>query len=185
MALMKSNGIPIPLSPGPAAVFGAPTPPPLRPQKATQWCWAACAEMTAAAVSQPQSLQQCSLASRYHNVTGCCQQITSACNKPASINTIDDVFTDHSISFTYDSSSIPETDVLSQLAQGMFIEVGWHTPGHVALIVSSYQNGSGQNVFVVHDPLPVNIGTIHRASYSGLKSLGSYTNWKSTWHSLS
>ena len=184
MALTVSNGISIPVTPGSPTVFGAGTPPPLHAQRATQWCWAACAQMVAAGNSNPQTLEQCKLASDYHGVAGCCQNMNSGCNRPASVNKIDKVFADHNISFTYASSNISESDVLVQLANGHLIEVGWHRPGHVALIVNSYQSPAGNNIFVVHDPLPVNAGTVHRANYNALQTLASYSDWKSTWHSI-
>jgi|GEM_PF-6566038 len=183
MALKLSSKTPIPTPRTGNVSFGSGNPPKLIPQEASQWCWAACAEMAKDATNGIM-LNQCILAVRYHGAVGCCQTISDSCNQPVSAQTISQIFIDESISFNYSSSAISEPNLVNELSNDYLIEVGWHSPGHVALVVDSYKDPNGHNIFVIYDPLPVNVGTIHRVLYSGLNSLGPYSNWKSTWHSI-
>jgi hypothetical protein len=121
-------------------------------QEQSEWCWAACAQMVAGYLDNP-NVQQCELANFLHKQTDCCDVPDSeACNQPCPYQGIGQVYSHLRINCISDPFPENAQVILRELLAGRPVEVGYlwlGGGGHVALIRGITDDG---NYYAVHDP---------------------------------
>jgi hypothetical protein len=192
MALKISSAaaVQIPLR-APVVAFGAALPAaPLYPQKASNWCWLAVAQMVTDTPPRAIGLSQCSLAVKYiPGAAGCCTGISSSCDQPGGPVPIGQIYTDNGLSYSVSPTAALEATVQAALANGYLVEIGWQTAslGHVVLVVGTHVDARGNNRYSVNDPSPPNVGQIRNLDFAGLANPplistgGGPWRWTYTW----
>jgi hypothetical protein len=120
-------------------------------QTQNQWCWAACSQMVAAYLGNP-NVKQCELANFLHEQTNCCVKPSSSkCNQPSPVEGINQVYRHLNIDNVSEELPTAYAVVIRELQAGRPIEVGYQWfggGGHVAIIYGATANG----MLLVHDP---------------------------------
>lgn len=193
LKISSAAAVVVPLR-APTVRFGAaPLSVPLHPQKASNWCWLAVAQMAGDTSPRALGLSQCTLATTYvPGATGCCTKINSSCDQAGAPGSISQIYTDNAVNYSVSTTPAPEAAVLAALSSGFVVEIGWQTArlGHVVLIVGTYLDAAGNNRYSVHDPSPPNIGQIRNLDFAGLlkpplvSSGGGAWTWTYTWSDI-
>lgn len=184
MALRQTVGITIPQPAAPAApiAFGAAIGIPLRAQRASYWCWAACTEMVGCGVTPQIAVQQCSLASNHvpGASAGCCQALNSSCNRGLSAAAILGVIQGTVASNATQHGPLSKSALDGELVSGRPVEVGWLWNvggGHVVLVVDVKSSEDGNDIYTVLDPWPVNKGATTTLRFAGIQTAQSQGVW--------
>jgi Papain-like cysteine protease AvrRpt2 len=120
-------------------------------QTQNQWCWAACTQMVAAFLDNP-DVRQCELANFLHGRTNCCQQPGSdACNQPTPWEGVGPVYNHVNINCITNTWPVNPQVVVRELTLRRPVEVGllWlGGGGHVVLI----RGFTAQGLLAINDP---------------------------------
>jgi hypothetical protein len=120
-------------------------------QEQNEWCWAACTQMVAAYLGQP-DVKQCELANFLHGQTDCCQNPGSdQCNQPAPLEKVVPVYNHLNIHAIGEAHAETIAVMVRELNAKRPVEVGflWYGGGgHVVIVRGLDEDGN----FAVHDP---------------------------------
>jgi hypothetical protein len=170
---------PQPSSPPLASAVAAPNPLPVPqiPQRAEEWCWAACVQMVLAL--HRVNLQQCDVVGRQFNQNCCATPDDPPCNQPLSVWSIAAAYNSWQLGAELITSPVQFNYLLSEINAGRPVEVGFlwmGGGGHAALVRGAGMTSSGP-VVLVNDP-KYGTGSVYYANLLSAYSLGS---WQYTW----
>ncbi len=158
-------------------------PVPVNGQLQNNWCWAACAQMSANFYGF--GTQQCQLANYLHGQNSCCDNGSSpACDQGSPIDGITRVYSFVGINSTFVNAAIPFSTCQSEISGGRPVEVGiaWKGGGgHVILITGWATTSDGRQVLRINDPLPVGRGSQGGVTYQNMLTVNGYGSWQWSW----
>lgn len=153
----------------------------------SNWCWAACADMTAAYYGNT-GVAQCDFANFLFGLDGCCASPSSPlCDQGASAQDIVKVYSNYGINSTLSESTVSFSSLDFEVSNSRPVEVGYQwfdsqgrpDGGHVALVI---QTGvaNNQEAVRVNDPAYGSGGVL----YSNLLTAYGQGRWIATWTNI-
>lgn len=181
--------------PMPAIAFGSavaavvPTPVslpiPLVGQHGSFWCWAACAEMVDRwRKGLAHATSQCGLAST-HVTPNCCGHTPPSNQRDRGLSAAGITEVWHQLGYANASATgnigLSGIDTELQARRPVQIGLTGAAGGHVVLVVGV---NAGATQYTIHDPLPLNTGSVTLASSAHVTSGLGQGKWTDTWISI-
>jgi hypothetical protein len=124
-------------------------------QETSNWCWAACAQMTILFTNN-NSLTQTQIVSVMYGVpVDRVSPKNPDCNKPATVEECEDVFTEYSVRFDFLDGYLQYNDIKTEIDAGRPMEIGirWKNGGAHAVLIYGYEtNGASIQKVLIRDP---------------------------------
>jgi hypothetical protein len=128
------------ITPAPLGLGAGPLGVPMIKQEQTQWCWAACADMTLDYYGNA-GVAQCDFANWLFGQSGCCTIPTSSlCNRPCQVQDVSRVYTNWNIQSSLIQSNVAFSTLESEIIKSRPVEVAYAWTGgggHVALVIQT------------------------------------------------
>jgi hypothetical protein len=157
-------------------------------QEVTNWCWAACAQMTLGFTNNNQLTQEQIVAVMYDVPVSQVNANNPDCNSPASIKEIEIVFQEYAVYYKFLNSALTYSELIEELKTGP-VEIGirWGNGGMHAILAYGYNtNSKSVQEVLIRDPwkdtapvVTVNYADLINGEYGG-RSKGKWvdTFWK-------